>query len=351
MSAPTPDLKPQVPPLPPGSQDCGCCDGIVAATPRALYNRDGLSAIDYRIGRHADFGASLHAALSLQTFAPLAALRTRDDADFSIGLLDAFACSADVLTFYQERIANESYLRTATERVSLQEMARLIGYRMRPGVAAETWLAFALETPPAPPPRLPADPGNFVTGVPAQLTLEAGLKVQSVPGPGERPQTFETVEALQAARPAWNGMRPWMSDTVRPQRGDTHTWLQGVRTGLKAGDALLILGQEYIADANSNHWDFRVLDSVTLEPDDDRTRVSWKRGLGSIAPSMDPAKVPQLFALRKRAAVFGHNAPAWNSLPMSFRADYVSGGADLGEWPAFVLSPAGATSSGGHVDL
>ena len=43
-----------------------------------------------------------------------------------------------MLTFYQERIANESYLRTATERVSLQEMGKLIGYRLRPGVAAET---------------------------------------------------------------------------------------------------------------------------------------------------------------------------------------------------------------------
>ena len=31
-----------------------------------------------------------------------------------IGLIDAVACAADVLTFYQERIANESFLRTAT---------------------------------------------------------------------------------------------------------------------------------------------------------------------------------------------------------------------------------------------
>ena len=116
-------------------------------------------------------------------FRAVAALHTRDDDDFTIGLIDAFACSADVLTFYQERIANESYLRTAVERVSLQEMGKLVGYRLRPGVAAETWLAFALDTPPAPPSNLAPEPGNFVTGVPASLTLEVGLKVQSVPGP------------------------------------------------------------------------------------------------------------------------------------------------------------------------
>ena len=61
-------------------------------------------------------------------FAPLGALRTREEADFTIGLIDAFACAADVLTFYQERIANESYLRTAVERISLQELGKLIGY-------------------------------------------------------------------------------------------------------------------------------------------------------------------------------------------------------------------------------
>lgn len=78
-----------------------------------VSNRGGLSAVAYRIGTHADFRASLHAALSSGAFGPLAALRARDDADFTIGLIDAFACSADVLTFYQERIANESFLRTA----------------------------------------------------------------------------------------------------------------------------------------------------------------------------------------------------------------------------------------------
>ena len=64
----------------------------------------------------------------------LGRLKTRDDDDFTMGLLDAVACAADVLSFYQERIANESFLRTATERVSLQEMAKLIGYRLRPGL-------------------------------------------------------------------------------------------------------------------------------------------------------------------------------------------------------------------------
>src|SRR5215831_899433 len=212
---PTPDLKPHVPPQPPGSECCACCVGVAAETPQAVTNRLGLTAIAYRIGDYAQFRDTLHAALSSPQFAALNALRTRDDDDFTIGLIDAFACAADVLTFYQERIANESYLRTAVERVSLQEMGKLIGYRLRPGVAAETWLAFALDTPPAPPANLAPEPGAFVTGVPASVTLDTGLKVQSVPGPNEKPQTFETAEAIDA-RPAWNAMRPWMSVAVTP---------------------------------------------------------------------------------------------------------------------------------------
>ncbi|MDB5899954.1 MAG: hypothetical protein JWP41_3556, partial [Ramlibacter sp.] len=129
-------------PVPPGIDTCDCCDGIKASTPSSLSNRAGLDAIDYRIGEHAQFCESLHAGLSSPRFLELAGLRTRDADDYTLGLLDAVACAADVLTFYQERLANESYLRTATERVSLQEMGKLIGYRLRPGVAAETWLAF-----------------------------------------------------------------------------------------------------------------------------------------------------------------------------------------------------------------
>lgn len=351
MSKPVPDLNPRVPPLPPGSEDCGCCEGITVQTPQGIANRDGLSAIAYRVGDYMQFRDSLHARLSSSQFAGLAGLRTRDQDDFTLGLIDAFACSADLLTFYQERLANESYLRTAVERISLQELGKLIGYRLRPGVAAEAWLAFALETPPAPPPQLPAEPGNFVTGVPASIRLDIGLKVQSVPGPGELPQTFETVEALAEARPAWNGIRPWMADSKKPEKTHTFTYLKGVRNNLRPGDALLFLGNEFLANKNNNNWDFRIIDSVETDSDADRTLVRWERGLGSITPSVNPAaQNPQVHVLRKRAAVFGHNAPMWGSMSADFRTNY-PGGSSASEWPNFVLSPAGATGDYGYIDL
>ncbi|RQO54777.1 putative baseplate assembly protein [Paucibacter sp. KBW04] len=339
---------------PPGSQDCGACSGLQLQTPQAHTNRQGLSDLRYRVGDYASVRASLLTQLSSSQFPALAALKSRDSDDFTLALLDAFACSADVLSFYQERIANESFLRTATERVSLQEMAKLIGYTLRPGVAAETWLAFALETPPAPPPNLPPEPGNFVTGVPQVLSLASGLKVQSLAGPGEQAQTFETVEPLAEARPEWNALRPWLSEPITPQRYATETYIAGVRNNLKAGDALLLVGAEFASKPASNAWDLRFLDEVELQAAQDRTRLRWLRGLGSIAPPSNPAAAPSLYVLRRRSAVFGHNAPSWLAMPLSYRDNYPQGLVDgnrASEWPGFTLSPAGASHSGGHVDL
>ena len=76
---------------------------------------------------------------------PLADLATRASDDPSIALLDAAAVVADVLTFYQERIANDGFLRTAIERRSVLEMARAIGYELNPGVAATAYLTFTVE--------------------------------------------------------------------------------------------------------------------------------------------------------------------------------------------------------------
>src|SRR6266850_2998113 len=116
--------------------DCGCCAGVTADTPVRVANRPGLSAIAYRVGTQAQFRETLQARLSGSQEPALSGLTTRAVDDFSIALLDSWATVADVLTFYQERIANETYLRTATERLSVLELARLINYQLRPGIAA-----------------------------------------------------------------------------------------------------------------------------------------------------------------------------------------------------------------------
>src|SRR5262245_32021694 len=84
--------------------DCGCCGGIDAETPKRLYNRPGLPAIGYRVGTHRAFKESMLDRLSSTDYPALTHLKTREDSDFGIALCDATAVVLDVLSFYQERI-------------------------------------------------------------------------------------------------------------------------------------------------------------------------------------------------------------------------------------------------------
>lgn len=52
--------------------------------------------------------------------------------DLGVVLLELFAYMGDILLYYQDRIANESYLETAVERRSVINLLRLIGYELRP---------------------------------------------------------------------------------------------------------------------------------------------------------------------------------------------------------------------------
>lgn len=282
--------------------DCGCCEGVEAETPAPIENRPGLSAIVYRCGTHAQFKASMLAALSSSRFPALSGLATRDDDDFSVALLDAWATTSDVLTFYQERIAQESYLRTATERVSLLQLGRLIGYELRPGVAASTYLAFTLEV---------------AAGAPTSATVDIGNKVQSVPGPGESAQTFETVEKIEA-RPEWNAMPVRRTVALIIEATTTVIYLQGTGTNLKKGDALLLLGPE---PASGNRmWDLCRVQGVEADAANNRTAVTLNNPPAHFAAT--PATTVQVFVLRQRAALFGYNAPDRRVLTQETRDNF-----------------------------
>jgi hypothetical protein len=221
--------------------DCGCCEGTEPITPRTILNRPGLDALAYRIGTQSEFLETMKAELSSEA---LAGLTTREASDPSIALLDAWAVVADVLTFYQERIANEGYLRTATERRSVLELARLVGYAPRPGVASSVYLAYTLEEKIKP---LVA-PGSAVSPVSTsqdqpEIVIPAGSRSQSVPGPGETQQPFETSEDL-IARAAWNRLQVRLTQPQQPQPFDgkkkASLYFQGIATNLKPNDPLLI---------------------------------------------------------------------------------------------------------------
>lgn len=329
--------------VPPGTETCGCCAGVEQRTPNMPQNRPGLPEIAYRAGRQPDFRASMITALSGADKPQLSQLRTRDDDDPTIALIDAWATACDVLTFYTERLANEQYLRTAIERTSLQELGKLLAYRLDPGVAAETQLAFTLERPPIVPANLSPDPGVMPHTTPEAALLPAGLRVQSVPGPGERPQTFETVEDLNA-RASWNALPVVQTTPHLPTRGRIDAWFAGSGLNLQAGEAVLFASDDLVND----RWDVRLITDVESDAPGDRTHAVWEWPLGSINPFNNPALNPDAFVLRKRIPIFGYNAPGYELLHPA--------PASSTEWPNFVaVSQSGADFivdlDGAHADV
>ena len=211
---------------------CGCCSGTSVQTPQQITNLPGQPAIAYRTGTWAQFNESMLARLSSASYPALSALKTRDDDDFTIAFLDASAVMLDILSFYQERLANESYLLTAQQLQSLTELSYLIGYQPAPGISASVYLAFTLTSTPG----APSDPTT------APITIPAGTQAQSVPPQGQTPQTFETSAAVPA-KPDWNALpilaaQPW----TRANSSPPGMYLQGTATQLNPGDLILMLG-------------------------------------------------------------------------------------------------------------
>jgi hypothetical protein len=288
---------------------CGCCDG--PATGGTVENRPGLPALRYRVGTHATFLRRMLARLPLQAIPagdneglrPLQALTTRAGDDPAIALLDAWAMVGDVLTFYQERIAGEGFLGTATERRSVLELARAIGYELSPGAAASTWLSFTVEEPAivpsaAVPPERRGFHGGPGSAPPTRALVPAGSPVQSVPGPGESAQTFETSADLEAGV-EWNALRPRLT---RPQPLDPEArsvWAEGIVTELRPGSRLLFVTRD---DADRVLATTRQVVAVTPEDALARTRLELAEPGGG-SPFVPPVRGELTFERPTLAAV------------------------------------------------
>ncbi|MEH2372465.1 putative baseplate assembly protein [Nostoc sp.] len=238
---------------PSDNSKCGCCEGVEILTSKSVANQPNLYTLAYRVGTHASFLETMKARLGDSEFPSLKHLKTRDPQDPSLALLDAWATVADVLTFYQERIANEGYLRTAIERRSLMELAQLVDYTHSPGVSASVYLAFTVE-----------DGYN--------LEIPAGLTSQSLPDSGESPEFFETSEKLQAYAQL-NQIKPRMSPSQQVSSTEAteidKLYLDGVGINLKPNDPLLLI----FGDAEDKQV-IRRVQFIESQPGQNRTKIT-----------------------------------------------------------------------------
>ena len=162
------------------------CDGAAIATP---VNLPELSHIGFRIGTYADFRRAVLTPLfqpalpdpipleETLSVAGVPVWRTDGVGDLGVMVAEWFAYVADVLTFYNEQIANQDFLRTADLPESVNNLIAILGYRPRPAIGAKGYVAALRSTGP-----------NFGN---RPIVLPKALSFQSKPAPGQQPQTFE----------------------------------------------------------------------------------------------------------------------------------------------------------------
>lgn len=236
----------------------------------ALAPRGDPRPLAYRTRSREDVSAAVLAGLR----AGGRRLDGRASDDPTLALVDAWATVADIIGFYQDRIAAEGYLPTAIEPESLLALGALTDYRPRPGLAASTWLAY----------RLVPDPRDEAVVLPGQLL------VQSVPRTGETAQTFETVEEF-VVRPSWDRL---------PVRTTASLWTAGGPGFVEDVPAVRLAGTAARVVAG---------DVLLLQPGEGSAQEPVPGRVGNVTP--DPAASVTTVALRdaRREAVPADRSP------------------------------------------
>jgi Baseplate J-like protein len=117
--------------------------------------------------------------------------------DPGVVLLELFAAMGDMLLYYQDRIAAESYLTTAVERRSVLNMLRLIGYELRPPTPASADLTLLFD---------PTSMGDVVVTAGASFTTTAEATGKPVSFQYVRP-VDTTIKTSDLAEITYRGAR------------------------------------------------------------------------------------------------------------------------------------------------
>ncbi len=115
--------------------------------------------IDYLAKDYAGFRQALLDFLPTR----LPAWTERSEADLGMMLLELLAATADNLSYMQDRVGNEAFVGTATQRRSVAGHLALLGYQMDQGASAHTWLQFQV--------------GSDMT-IPSEMTVQVSNRPQ-----------------------------------------------------------------------------------------------------------------------------------------------------------------------------
>lgn len=278
---------------------------------QAQANPPGRDELTWRTGTYDQFVQRMRHLIHTVSVAlengrrdqPLAQMDTRVEAgrsggaDFGLALLEAWGVVCDVLAFYGERIANETFLGTASEERSIRELVNMIGYRPHPGLAAESYLSFFL---------------GETRGAPKEARIAKGIRVESIPGQDEDSQIFETREELDA-RAAFNRFKPWLpSLTVSyPFHADSDLIrLAPSPNRPNSGDPLLVVAAREADGMREIVYHVRRIAQVESSAE----QMLLQLAPVAKSPRRELLYEPNLYTFGRSGALFGQQAPLWDDV-------------------------------------
>ena len=248
------------------SNDPACpCDALVFPTP--ISNAAGQSSISYRVGDYTSFREAL---LRTQPGEQQLTSWQPTEGDLALQMLEWWAYLADILTFYNERVANDSYLRTAQRADVVARIVALLGYRPRPALGSSGMLA-ALSSAAVP------------------FTLPQGVPFQSKSTPKVPAQTFEA-DAATTIYPS-GALNGDLFNPIPTPLDAGGVLLGGVVSGVKTNDNVLLLASTLpLSVIDRAFWRYRVgrgrlLDPMTTPPTPPYGQ--WMT-VASVTPQKDP---------------------------------------------------------------
>lgn len=243
--------------------DFDCVDTAVCADEIRLAPQ-----IDYLAKDYQGFRRLMLDRLSLLT----PGWNERSGADLGVALVELLAYAADNLSYRQDAIANEAYLATARQRISVRRHARLVDYQMHDGCNARAFVQINVDGQQRALPK-----GTQL------MTRMPGLAVLLAPdGPEHREAllggalTFETAhDAVLDDRLETLSFYTWGDSACCLPRGATSATLRGnLEPVLRVGDILVF--EEVVSP------------TTFVEEDSDRTH-RWAVRLTRVKGSSDPA--------------------------------------------------------------
>ena len=252
-----------------------------------VYNNPNLPRIDYRIGNYSTFRYDMLESIKKDSFLE----KWTDYSSFNYGtiMIEMWAYLLDILTFYQEIIANESFLRTAQFKESLIGQCNIIDYELSPGVSATTFVMFTAE--------------KDKSGI-----IPKFFKLQTKSLSDKSPQVFETDEEHFISS-EFNEINLFIPKNDYPI--SERVILSGDHRYLLVGNYVLLEKNENDGGSSASSTVIKKITGVNYDPEKLQTELKWVSFVSNENTDNEThtSTNTTLRFMKTKTNVFGYNAP------------------------------------------